>query len=79
MKIANDQTEETSLNKYDNLKFDRSKTNSTKVFFEYHDNLEKSRLYCKRSVPVFNSENFSPFLCVTAHSSIKNDELVSLL
>ena len=42
MKIANDQTEQTSLNEYDKffelhvsskLKFDRSKTNSTKVFW----------------------------------------------
>ena len=40
------------------LKFDKSKTRSTKVSLEYPDNLEKSRLFRKRSVPVFNSENY---------------------
>ena len=36
------------------LKFDKSKTKSTTVSLEYHDNLEKSRLFRKRSVPVFH-------------------------
>ena len=40
------------------LKFDKSKTRSTKVSLEYHDNLEKSRLFRKCSVPVFHSEIF---------------------
>ena len=71
MKIAKDQIDRpvkmrmitTASSK---LKFDKSKTRSTKVPLEYHDNLEKSRLFRKRSVPVFHFDifyNLSISLC----------------